>query len=140
MHPDDATLLEALDAGASALVRKSSGAEEIVSAVFRAAETLLAFSAAGLRGCAASSLRAQTDPTHGPGDRGSALLAEGSSVAQVGKQLYMSELTVKTHIAKIYDSLRRPQPGRCGHDGRSPGPGREPPATRPGPARRAEGR
>lgn len=33
------------------------------------------------------------------------LLAEGSSVAQVGKTLYMSESTVKTHIAKIYDKL-----------------------------------
>ncbi|WP_245862225.1 response regulator transcription factor [Phycicoccus duodecadis] len=33
------------------------------------------------------------------------LLVEGASVAQVGKSLYMSPSTVKTHIGKIYDKL-----------------------------------
>ncbi len=105
MHSDDATLLEALDAGASALVRKSSGAEEIVSAVLRAAETPLSFSAAGL----ADALRRRSEPKQTPLTARETevleLLAEGSSVAQVGKKLYMSESTVKTHIAKIYDKL-----------------------------------
>ena len=32
-------------------------------------------------------------------------LAAGDSVAAVAKQLYMSESTVKTHIAKLYDKL-----------------------------------
>ncbi len=32
-------------------------------------------------------------------------LAGGASVAQVAKALYMSESTVKTHIAKLYDKL-----------------------------------
>jgi DNA-binding CsgD family transcriptional regulator len=105
MHSDDATLLEALDAGASALVRKSSGAEEIVSAVLRAAETPLSFSAAGL----ADALRRRSEPKQTPLTARESevleLLAEGASVAQVGKRLYMSESTVKTHIAKIYDKL-----------------------------------
>lgn len=105
MHSDDTTLLDALDAGASALVRKSSPAEEIISAVLRAAETPLSFSAAGL----ADALRRRSEPRATPLTARETevleLLAEGSSVAQVGKRLYMSESTVKTHIAKIYDKL-----------------------------------
>ncbi len=105
MHSDDATLLEALDAGASALVRKSSPAEEIVSAVLRAADTPMTFSAAGL----AEALRRRSEPKQTPLTARETevleLLAEGASVAQVGKRLYMSESTVKTHIAKIYDKL-----------------------------------
>ena len=38
MLNDDSTLLEALDAGASALVRKSAPSEQVISAVRRAAE------------------------------------------------------------------------------------------------------
>ena len=33
------------------------------------------------------------------------LLVEGASVAQVGRQLFMSPSTVKTHIGKIYEKL-----------------------------------
>jgi DNA-binding NarL/FixJ family response regulator len=33
------------------------------------------------------------------------LLKDGLSVGQVARRLYMSESTVKTHIAKIYDKL-----------------------------------
>ena len=32
-------------------------------------------------------------------------LAAGASVAQIARALYMSESTVKTHIAKLYDKL-----------------------------------
>ena len=33
------------------------------------------------------------------------LLKEGLSVQQVAKRLYLSESTVKTHVAKVYDKL-----------------------------------
>jgi DNA-binding NarL/FixJ family response regulator len=33
------------------------------------------------------------------------LLKDGLSVSQVARGLYMSESTVKTHVAKIYDKL-----------------------------------
>ena len=33
------------------------------------------------------------------------LLVEGASVAQVGRALFMSPSTVKTHIGKIYEKL-----------------------------------
>ena len=105
MHGDDATLLEALDAGASALVRKSAPSEEVLGAVRTAAVNPGAFSAMGL----AEAMRRRTDPVASPLTPREAEvlqhLAAGSSVAQVGKALFMSPSTVKTHIAKIYDKL-----------------------------------
>ena len=57
MHSDDETLLEALDAGASALVLKSASADDVIDAVRRAATSPDAFSAVGL---AAAMRRQQT--------------------------------------------------------------------------------
>ena len=57
MLNDDSSLLEALDAGASALVRKSAPSEQVISAVRRAAEMPLEFSASGL----AEAMRRQSD-------------------------------------------------------------------------------
>jgi DNA-binding NarL/FixJ family response regulator len=105
MLNDDTTLLEALDAGASALVRKSAPSEQVISAVRRAAEMPGEFSASGL----AEAMRRQADtPQTSLTARESEvlrLLVEGSSVAQVGRQLFMSPSTVKTHIGKIYEKL-----------------------------------
>lgn len=105
MLNDDSTLLEALDAGASALVRKSAPSEQVISAVRRAAEMPGEFSASGL----AEAMRRQADaPQTTLTTRETEvlrLLVEGSSVAQVGRHLFMSPSTVKTHIGKIYDKL-----------------------------------
>ncbi len=105
MLNDDTTLLEALDAGASALVRKSAPSEQVISAVRRAAEMPGEFSASGL----AEAMRRQSDtPQTTLTARETEvlkLLVEGASVAQVGRQLFMSPSTVKTHIGKIYDKL-----------------------------------
>ena len=105
MLNDDSTLLEALDAGASALVRKSAPSEQVISAVRRAAEMPGEFSASGL----AEAMRHQSEaPQTTLTTRETEvlrLLVEGSSVAQVGRQLFMSPSTVKTHIGKIYDKL-----------------------------------
>lgn len=105
MLSDDSTLLEALDSGASALVRKSAQAEEIVSAVVRAAESPASFSAEGLADALRRSAAPQVSPLTPRETEVLQLLADGASVAQVGKALYMSGSTVKTHIAKIYDKL-----------------------------------
>jgi DNA-binding NarL/FixJ family response regulator len=105
MHDDDSTLLEALDAGASALVRKSEPVEEVVTAVKRAAESPSSFSA---RGLAEAMRRGQSAPQTTLTERETdvlRLLVEGDSVAQVGTKLFMSQSTVKTHITKIYDKL-----------------------------------
>jgi DNA-binding NarL/FixJ family response regulator len=105
MLSDDSSLLEALDAGASALVRKSSPSEQVISAVRRAAEMPLEFSASGL----AEAMRRRSEaPQATLTSRETEvlkLLVEGASVAQVGKALFMSPSTVKTHIGKIYEKL-----------------------------------
>jgi len=105
MLNDDTTLLEALDAGASALVRKSSPSEQVISAVRRAAEMPGEFSASGL--AEAMRRQAESPQTHLTAREAEVLrlLVEGSSVAQVGRQLFMSPSTVKTHIGKIYEKL-----------------------------------
>jgi DNA-binding NarL/FixJ family response regulator len=105
MLDDDSSLLEALDAGASALVRKSAPSEQVISAVRRAAQMPLEFSASGL----AEAMRRRSDSPQTSLTAREAevlkLLVEGASVAQVGRALFMSPSTVKTHIGKIYEKL-----------------------------------
>lgn len=105
MHQDDETLLGALDAGASALVHKSRSAEDVIAVVHQAAATPESFSAVGL---ADAIRRRNAGPAVRLTPRESDVLnqlAAGASVAQVARSLYMSESTVKTHIAKVYDKL-----------------------------------
>lgn len=105
MHQDDDTLLGALDAGASALVHKSRSAEDVISHVHQAAANPDSFSAVGL---ADAIRRRNSGPQVRLTPRESDVLnqlAAGASVAQVARSLYMSESTVKTHIAKVYDKL-----------------------------------
>jgi DNA-binding NarL/FixJ family response regulator len=105
MHSDDETLLRALEAGASALVLKSATLDSVVDAVRRSATSPDVFAAAGL----AAAMRRRSDnhqPRLTPREfEVLLLLRDGLSVGQVARQLYMSESTVKTHIAKIYDKL-----------------------------------
>jgi DNA-binding NarL/FixJ family response regulator len=107
MHDDDDTLLEALDAGASALVLKSSSADEVLEAIRRAATAPDAFTATGL----AAALRrrntlAAARPILTPRETEVLmLLVDGDSVPLVARQLFMSESTVKTHVGKVYEKL-----------------------------------
>ena len=108
MHNDDATLLGALDAGASALVLKTAPSDDVINAVRRAAVAPDAFTAIGL----AAAMRRQQDAVAArprlTAREGQVLqhLAYGESVAQVAQSLFMSESTVKTHIGKVYEKLR----------------------------------
>lgn len=105
MHNDDDTLLRALEAGASSLVLKSATLDSVVDAVRRAAVSPDVFSAAGL----AAAMRrhnSHDQPRLTPREgEVLTLLKDGLSVSQVGRRLFMSESTVKTHVAKIYDKL-----------------------------------
>jgi len=105
MHNDDETLLGALDAGASSLVLKTSSSEEVLAMVHRAAAAPDSFTAVGL----ADALRRRSNQVK-PNLTARELevlerLAVGDSVAGMAKRLYMSESTVKTHIAKLYSKL-----------------------------------
>ena len=104
MHNDDETLLEALDAGASALVLKSASADEVIAAVRSAAVSPDAFTATGL---AAALRRQQTvRPRLTPRETEVLMmLVGGASVGKTAKALFMSESTVKTHVGKVYDKL-----------------------------------
>ena len=105
MHGDDETLLGALDAGASSLVLKTSSSEEVLAMVRQAAAAPDSFTAVGL----ADALRRRSTQVR-PNLTARELevlerLAVGDSVAGMAKRLYMSESTVKTHIAKLYAKL-----------------------------------
>jgi DNA-binding NarL/FixJ family response regulator len=105
MHNDDETLLAALDAGASSLVLKTSSSEEVLAMVRRAAAAPDSFTAVGL----ADALRRRSTQVK-PNLTAREMevlqrLAAGDSVAGMAKRLYMSESTVKTHIAKLYSKL-----------------------------------
>jgi DNA-binding NarL/FixJ family response regulator len=104
MHNDDETLLEALDAGASALVLKSASADDVIDAVRRAAISPDAFTATGL---AAAMRRQQTvKPKLTPRETEVLLmLVEGASIGKTARSLFMSESTVKTHVGKVYEKL-----------------------------------
>lgn len=105
MHGDDDTLLKALDVGASAFLHKTAGIDEILDGVRRSHAHPDVFSAAGLAGA----LRRQTqnDKPHLTARELEVLvcLGEGWSVARVAGHLHLSESTVKTHIARVYDKL-----------------------------------
>jgi DNA-binding NarL/FixJ family response regulator len=105
MHGDDDTLFAALDAGASSLVLKSAGLEDVLVAVRRAALAPDVFSAAGLG--AAMRRRANDDRPRLTQRETEVLqlLKEGLSIHQVARRLFLSESTVKTHVAKLYDKL-----------------------------------
>jgi DNA-binding NarL/FixJ family response regulator len=104
MHNDDETLLEALDAGASALVLKSASADDVIAAIRRAAVAPDAFTATGL---AAAMRRQQTVRPRLTARETEVLmmLVNGASVGKTARALFMSESTVKTHVGKLYDKL-----------------------------------
>lgn len=105
MHDDDDTLLAALDAGASAFLHKTAAFDEIAEAIRRSAAHPDVFSAAGL--AAALRRRSHSDRPHLTPREQDVLraLGEGHSIAQVATRLHLSESTVKTHVAKVYDKL-----------------------------------
>jgi DNA-binding NarL/FixJ family response regulator len=106
MYAGDEQVFAALDAGASGFVGKDVPADDVVAAVRHAAASPHAFTA---RDLAAALQRRLTDP---PGPKLSPrerevldLLVDGLVVSQIGRRLYISPATVKTHVTKIYDKL-----------------------------------
>lgn len=105
MQAGDGQLFEALEAGASAFMPMNAQSEDVVAAARHAATAPGSFSAPDL----AEALRRRMAP-QGPqlSPRETEVLgrlAEGMSVAQISRTLYISESTTKTHIAKLYDKL-----------------------------------
>jgi DNA-binding NarL/FixJ family response regulator len=107
MRDGDDTLFGALDAGASALVLKSSSAQDVLEAIRRSARAPDVFTAAGLADALArrQALAAKKPILTPRESQVLLLLVDGASVARVARQLFMSESTVKTHIGKVYEKI-----------------------------------
>lgn len=105
MHSGDDHIFAALEAGASAFVGKDAPAREVVSAARHAALSPRTFVCSGL---AEAMMRRASDDRPRLSERERQvldLLAEGLGTATIAGQLYMSESTVKTHIARIYQKF-----------------------------------
>jgi len=106
MYSGDEHLLGALEAGASAFVNKDAPSDDVVAAARHAVASPRAFAAQDLAGAMQRRLSAPRGPSLSPRETEIlALLAEGLSANQIGKRLFISESTIKTHIGKIYDKL-----------------------------------
>ncbi|MEP7090590.1 MAG: response regulator transcription factor [Nocardioidaceae bacterium] len=105
MYAGDEQLFAALEAGASAFVAKDVPSDEVVAAARHALVSPRSFTAADLAGA----MRRRMNPT-GPQltQRESevlSLLARGFSVSAIGRAIFVSDSTAKTHISKIYEKL-----------------------------------
>lgn len=106
MYSGDEHLIGALEAGASAFVNKDAPSDEVVAAARHAVAAPHAFAAENLAAAMQRQLAAPKGPTLSPRESEVLhLLAEGLSAAQIGRRLFISESTIKTHIGKIYDKL-----------------------------------
>jgi DNA-binding NarL/FixJ family response regulator len=105
MHSGDDQIFAAMQAGASGFVGKDAPATEVIKAARHAAVSPRAFVCAGLVGAMmrrrSGEVTALTDREHDV----LMLLAEGMNAAAIGGQLYLSESTTKSHIARIYQKL-----------------------------------
>lgn len=105
MYAGDDQLFEALEAGASAFVPKNAPAEDVVAAARHAKSSPRSFTANDLNEAMKRRL-SPTGPQLSPREREVlGLLADGLGVAQISRQLYISESTTKTHISKLYEKL-----------------------------------
>jgi DNA-binding NarL/FixJ family response regulator len=105
MYAGDDQLFEALEAGASAFVPKNAPSEDVVAAARHAASSPRSFTANDLNDAMKRKL-SPSGPQLSPREREVlGLLADGLGVAQISRQLFISESTTKTHISKLYEKL-----------------------------------
>jgi DNA-binding NarL/FixJ family response regulator len=106
MYTSDEELFRALESGASAFVTKNAPAHEVVAAARHAAVSPDTFVAPGLAAAIQRRLQAPTRPKLSQRETEVLqLLVDGLVVGQIGRRLFISESTAKTHVAKIYEKL-----------------------------------
>ena len=103
LNDDDAHLLACLEAGASAYVLKRDPVRDVIAAVSHAHISPLNFSGKGLS--AAISRREKGFGLTPRELEVLALLPKGMMSAHIAAELFISEATVKTHLASIYRKL-----------------------------------
>ena len=112
MHADQEVLASAIRAGASGYLVKDCSTEEIASAVRMAASGETALSPQ-LAASMLDEVRKLDQPATADEDRVITkreeevlqLIADGCSTPEVAEQLYISQKTVKNHLASIYQKL-----------------------------------
>jgi DNA-binding NarL/FixJ family response regulator len=101
----DDQIFAAMEAGASAFVGKDAPSAEVVRAARHAAVSPRSFMCTGLAGAMVRRMSAESTRLSTREHDVLLLLADGANAAAIGQQLYMSESTVKSHIARIYQKL-----------------------------------
>jgi DNA-binding NarL/FixJ family response regulator len=106
MYTSDQELFGALDSGASAFVGKDAPVDEVVAAAQHAAVSPRTFIAPGLAAAILRRMQEPARPKLSPREiEVLQLLVDGLAVAQIGRRLFISESTAKTHVANIYKEL-----------------------------------
>lgn len=105
MYDSDDHVFAALEAGASSFVLKSAPSQEVVAAARQAASAPTAFTSQDLAGAMRRRMQSPAVQLTPREAQILQLLGQGSSVAQVASQLYISQSTAKTHMSKLYDKL-----------------------------------
>lgn len=105
MHSGDDQIFAAMEAGASAFVGKDAPSAEVVRAAQHARVSPRSFLCAGLAGAMMRRISAESSRLSVREHDVLLLLADGLGAAAIAQTLFMSESTVKAHIAKIYQKL-----------------------------------
>ena len=112
MHADEDVIASAIRAGASGYLVKDCSTDEIAEAVRLAADDEAALSP-GLAASMLDEVRKLDDAVAPEAERVVTkreeevlqLIADGCSTSEVAQQLYISQKTVKNHLASIYQKL-----------------------------------
>jgi DNA-binding NarL/FixJ family response regulator len=105
MHSGDEQIFAAMEAGASAFVGKDAPSSEVVEAARHAAVSPRSFLCAGLTDAVLRRATVTATQLTAREHDVLKLLADGLSAAEIGSRIHLSESTVKSHLAKIYQKL-----------------------------------
>jgi two-component system, NarL family, response regulator DegU len=108
MHGDEAVRREAVEAGASGFLAKDVSMQEVVATVTQAAGGDVALStelAAEILAELEDGADRPPSPLTPREEEVLQLIADGCSTPEVAQKLYISQKTVKNHLASIYEKL-----------------------------------
>lgn len=105
MHAGDDQLFAAMEAGASAFVGKDAPSTEVVRAARHAVVSPRSFLCTGLAQAMMRRTSAESARLSEREHDVLVLLAEGLSAGEIASRLHLSESTVKSHVARIYQKL-----------------------------------